>query len=297
MDASPSLGARILRAAPTRLVLYLLGVAAAGALVTLVLQPVRAHTHLPSSVRYAIFSALIVPATVAVYVALVRWLERRPVTELAGPGAARELGVGVLAGAGLFATTIGIIALLGGYTVTGTHPASVLLPSLVMAVQSGVTEEVVARGILFRVLEEWLGTWAALAISSALFGLGHIGNPHATVWSAVAIAVEAGTLLAAAYLVTRRLWLAIGLHAAWNFTQGGIFGVAVSGNETEGLLRGEMHGPAWVSGGEFGAEASVVATAVCGAAAVVLIMRVLRGGGRTEGGRVRGVMGPSWTRS
>ena len=93
----------------------------------------------------------------------------------------------------------------------------------------GFTEELLFRGILFRWIEEFGGSWAALAVTSALFGLAHIFNPGATWFSSFAIAVEAGVLLGGAYMLTRNLWLAMGLHAGWNFTQGEIFDVPVSG--------------------------------------------------------------------
>ena len=124
-------------------------------------------------------------------------------------------------------------------------------------------EEILLRGLIFRLLEKWLGSWAALTISALLFGLAHIANPNSSLFAAIAIALEAGILLAAVYMVTRRLWAVIGLHMAWNFTQGGIFGVAVSGNEIEGLLASVMDGPELLTGGAFGAEASIPAILIC----------------------------------
>jgi hypothetical protein len=64
------------------------------------------------------------------------------------------------------------------------------------------------------------------------------------VQGALSIIFESGVLLAAAFVVTRRLWFPIGMHFAWNFTQGGIFGVAVSGGAASGLFRGQLSGPA-----------------------------------------------------
>jgi uncharacterized protein len=104
-----------------------------------------------------------------------------------------------------------------------------------------------------------------------LFGLMHFPNPQATVLSSVAIALEAGVMLAAAYMVTRRVWLAIGIHVAWNFTQSGIFGVTTSGVDSTGYLEGHLHGPSLLSGGAFGPEASIVAVAVCLAAGLYLL--------------------------
>jgi hypothetical protein len=192
------------------------------------------------------------------YVGIVRVIERRPVTELAIKRAVPELSMGLLLGASLFVITIGILALLGNYRVTGTNPWISVLPALVAAISAGVIEELWFRGIVFRNLEEWLNTWWALAISALIFGIVHMANPGATLWAGLAVAIEAGILLAAAYIVTRRLWLGIGMHIAWNFVQGGIFGVAVSGTEYSGLLSGTLSGPALVSGGEFGVEASII---------------------------------------
>ena len=73
-------------------------------------------------------------------------------------------------------------------------------------------------------------------MTSVLFGLAHIMNPNATWFSSFAIAVEAGLLLGGAYMLTRSLWLPMGLHAAWNFTQGEIFDVPVSGIDEHGLV-------------------------------------------------------------
>jgi len=170
----------------------------------------------------------------------------------------------------LFTATIGLISLFGFYHVSGFNPWTVLLPALSLSIVSGVVEEVLVRGILFRIMEEALGTWLALAISALLFGWMHISNPNATLWSALAIAIEAGIMLAAAFIFTRRLWLAIGIHFAWNFVQGGIFGVAVSGNGVQGLLQSTLDGPPLLSGGAFGAEASIFAVIVCLAAGIYL---------------------------
>lgn len=197
------------------------------------------------------------------YYGFVRVIERRSVTELSLQHALVELFGGVLIGAVLFSVTIGILWLLGYYKVIGTNPWTVMYSWLVLAIISGVSEELLFRGILFRVMEESLGTWLSLAISALIFGLFHLANPNATLWGAVAIAIEAGIMLAAAFVYTRRLWLPIGIHFAWNFVQGSIFGVAVSGNEATGLLQSTLSGPPFLSGGDFGAEGSVFAVLVC----------------------------------
>jgi CAAX protease family protein len=208
---------------------------------------------------------------------LVRRIEKRSVAELAAAGAVRELALGLLIGAALFAAVLGALALLGVYHYTGTAPASVLIKPLVASVASGIFEELLFRGLLFRLIESAIGSWLALAVSAVIFGLLHLLNPHATLLAACALVLEAGVLLAATYLLTRRLWLPIGMHIAWNFTQGGIFGLVVSGSGTSiGLFNGVLSGPVWLSGGEFGAEASVVAVIICLGVAVGFLAIAVR---------------------
>jgi membrane protease YdiL (CAAX protease family) len=221
---------------------------------------------------------VVVSVAMLAYAGFVRWVERRPVTELGRDRAAREWAVGVALGFGAISLTVAVIAGFGGYRITGTNPASVLVPVLAMAIFSGVFEEIVIRGLVFRLLEEWLGSWTALALSALLFGLLHIMNPNATLLAAVAISIEAGILLAAVYMLTRRLWMAIGLHMAWNFTQGGVFGISVSGVEMKGLLFNTMQGPPLLTGGAFGAEASLPAILVCTSLGVWLLYRAHRKG-------------------
>ncbi|HJV63685.1 MAG TPA: CPBP family intramembrane glutamic endopeptidase [Albitalea sp.] len=208
------------------------------------------------------------------YRAFVRLVEgRRAVAELGAAGAWKEAGAGFVLGTLLFSATIGVLLLLDVFHVTGGAVGawSGLVVPLALSLTAGVLEELMFRGVVFRITEAWLGTWWALAISAVLFGLVHLVGPHATLLGAVSIIFEAGILLGAAFVLTRRLWLPIGIHVAWNFTQGGIFGVAVSGTPSNGLLRGTLAGPDWLSGGSFGAEASIVAVALCMALAMFLL--------------------------
>jgi membrane protease YdiL (CAAX protease family) len=190
---------------------------------------------------------------------------------LLGVGSVSEFGIGIVIGTALIATTVGILFTLGFYNVTDINDWSVAIPSLMSAVMAGIFEEILIRGIIFRITEESLGSWFALLITALLFGGLHLPNDNATLFSAAAIALEAGVLLAAAYMLTRRLWLAIGIHMAWNFTQGGVFGVATSGVHENGILQSTLTGPTLLSGGEFGAEGSIVAVVVCLTAGVAML--------------------------
>jgi uncharacterized protein len=238
----------------------------------------------------AVVLELIVCAVmILAYRAEVRWLESRPADELGAERSAPVVLAGLLLGAALFAGVYAVLwsARVVAYAGPGSAAGAVTMAAL--AAGAAVGEEIIFRGGVFRILEEWLGTTIALAASAALFGLLHLANPGATLFSALAIALEAGVLLAVAYVLTRRLWLSIGIHFGWNFTEGGIFGAAVSGGRhSAGLMNFRLSGPTLLTGGRFGPEASVVAIALCLAAAVVLgVLAVRRGGWRSYAAAAR----------
>jgi membrane protease YdiL (CAAX protease family) len=192
------------------------------------------------------------------YAWVVRKTERREPVEVARRTAAAALGRGVLIGLVMFVAVIANIYFLGGYEVRGWGSLTGAIAIFGFMAAAAVTEELMFRGVLFRIVEERLGTWISLGLSGVLFGLAHYFNPNATLWSSLAIAVEAGFMLAAVYAATRNLWVPIGVHFAWNFAQGGIFSTSVSGQDApKGLLDGVTSGPSIVSGGSFGPEASV----------------------------------------
>lgn len=201
-------------------------------------------------------------AAVIVYGWVVRRTEHRVPTEVARPGATAGTIRGVLIGVAMFAAVIVNIAFLGGYHVHGLGSVSGALALVGFMAAVAVTEELLFRGVLFRIVEERTGTWIALLLTGVVFGLAHLPNPDAGLWGATAIAIEAGFMLAACYVATRSLWLPIGLHFGWNFAAGGIFGTAVSGTgQPDGLLDATTSGPALLTGGAFGPEGSLYAVA------------------------------------
>lgn len=211
-----------------------------------------------------------------VYATFVRMIERRPAQELSLPGFGREILLGALLGATLYTATVLVLMLAGVYRISGLNPAVTMLPALAMSISAGVFEELFYRGVLFRNLEDLFGSWIALLISSLVFGLGHLMNPEGTLLGALAICLEAGVLLAAAFMVTRRLWICIGLHFAWNFTQSGIFSGVVSGAfDQPGLVQSTLEGSDWLTGGKFGLESSIVAVVICTLAGVLLLLSAI----------------------
>ncbi|MFY1621814.1 CPBP family intramembrane glutamic endopeptidase [Micromonospora sp. WMMD723] len=219
-------------------------------------------------------------ATLLAYRWVVRRTERREVTELARPGAGIRIVRGVVIGFVMFAAVVVTIALLGGYHVHGTGSVTGMVGLFGFMAAAAVTEELLFRGLLFRLVEERLGTWLSLLVTGVLFGLVHLANPDAGVWGATAVTIEAGFMLAACYAATRTLWVPIGLHFGWNFAAAGIFSVVVSGNgESQGLLDASTSGPTLLSGGDFGPEASLY-TVLAGLALTVVFLALAHRRGR-----------------
>jgi membrane protease YdiL (CAAX protease family) len=226
-------------------------------------------------------AVVVAPLAVVVYWGLItRFLEGRPFApEIAFDARMPRL---LLAGFALailvMLVAYGVIALLGGVTISAGDPwLTAIAASLGLAVIAGVVEELFLRGVLFRVTEQYVGTWLALVVSALFFGFLHLANPDASLWAAIAIALEAGVSLAAIYVLTRSLWAAIGMHIGWNLSES-LLGVPVSGTEPTGVIATKFDGSDWLTGGAFGMEASVVVVCLwLIVAAVLLVMARSRG--------------------
>lgn len=205
------------------------------------------------------------------YVRYVRKVEQREVSELGLPGAARELGMGLVVGALVFLATLGVAA-AGGYQSTGLGDPLVLLKAGAEMVFVALIEEILFRGIVLRISERSLGAWGALALSSVIFALAHVPNDSITLLG-VFNTLIAGVMFGAAYLATRRLWLTIGMHFAWNYISDGVMGLPTSGHPARGLLQGQLTGPEWLTGGAYGLEASAVTLVVLAVTSMLLLNR------------------------
>ena len=194
------------------------------------------------------------------YALFVRWFEKRWPTDLPLRRLVSHTLLGLLVGFVFMVMVVGSITATGcaaefwnGFSWREQYDAFALF--LMVA----VGEEVMSRGVIFRLIDERWGTWVALIVSSLFFGLGHISNDNSSWWASFAIAIEAGLLLGAAYKWSGNLWVPIGIHWAWNYTQGNIFGMAVSGNTMESnMLTTTVEGPDIITGGAFGPEASII---------------------------------------
>lgn len=240
---------------------------------------VRTLPAMPQNTKIPVQVTVNVGLLLVTYKVAIRHLGELPRDDLPLRGSLKNLALGFASGVALFGMVVGLAALVGVYRIVGCcEQGQIVRDVFETAILAGFAEELLFRGILFRWIEEFAGSWVALIVTAGLFGLVHIENPNATWFSSFAIAVEAGLLLGGAYMLTRSLWAPIGLHAAWNFTQGYIFDIPVSGVPENGLTQAKLSGPALLSGGQFGLEASVLALVVATAAGIWLVVLAVRRG-------------------
>ena len=203
-------------------------------------------------------------AVLILYWIAVQTAERRRVSELSLRQLLFELLAGGVVGAALIGSIIGLLWLFN-WVVIEPQPITRIALALRDSIRSGVLEEVLLRLVIFRLVWRALGIWPALASSAILFGMLHLANPDSSLFAAIALAAGEGIGIGL-YLITGRIWASIGMHAAWNFTQGWVFGAAVSG--TTDIAGGplSLHPATGVSdllsGGGFGPEASLAALVV-----------------------------------
>ncbi len=217
----------------------------------------------------------VVVATLAIvsYTYLFKIYEKREITEFSKKAILKNITTGIALGVVLQALTILVIYLKGGYSIISVNPVLFIIPPLAMAFSSAIVEEILLRGIVFRITEEKLGSYLALLLSAALFGAMHFANPNSSLIAAIGLAIQAGLLLGAAYIYSRNLWFPIALHFAWNFTQSAIFGANVSGNTiSRTLITSKIEGAVWFTGGQFGPEGSVQATLFCLIPTIILLV-------------------------
>lgn len=270
---SPSLVQRVLQFPLIRIVLAVLFL-----MVPFLALQAAARYALDAKLLLRMAQLLAVGVGIAAYGWYVAKIEKRVPTEVALSGALQQYGVGLVVGIGMVCVSLGAIAALGGLQSLGWHAQPTVALPLLMHMTVGLIEEMLLRVIIFRVLQDWLGSALALLVSALLFALAHLGNDH---MSALAFAdlVAAGVFFAALFMLTGRLWLCAAVHAGWNFAQDGVFSLAVSGQSVyQGLFTTQLHGPDWLTGGAFGIEGSAVDLVLTTVASAVLLAIALRQG-------------------
>ena len=231
-----------------------------------------ALTSLDKNYRNLLKGLFVSSSAIFTYIIFFKKYEKRAVIEFSAKGLASNLLIGSLIGFVLQSLTILVIYLNGSYTIVAQNPVSFILIPFAIMFTVAIIEEIVVRGIIFRIVEEKLGSYISLIISAVIFGVLHMANPHSTFLSALCI-TTAGFLFGVAFIYKRNLWFPIALHFAWNFTQSGIYGAITSGNEkTKSLFEAKIQGSEFITGGEFGPEGSIHATFICLIATIVLLV-------------------------
>ncbi len=213
------------------------------------------------SFQHPAWTVVFVAIVLGLYALFVRLLEKHWPTDLSLGKLLPHTLLGLLVGFVYMVLVVCTIIATGCADVTrngfsGEQQFSEIMMFLAVA----VGEEMICRGVIFRWIDERWNTGVALLVSALIFGFLHLPNDNATWWSSIAIAIEAGLLLGAAYKWSGTLWVPIGIHWAWNYTQGNIFGLAVSGTDAGStMLTTTVNGPDIITGGAFGPEASIVA--------------------------------------
>lgn len=199
----------------------------------------------------------------------VRFMNRKPLTAIGlsfHPGIFREFGLGLLLGF-LMIAGIYVVEYLSGFAGLAWRGLPlweclwVIVSGFVYFLLAGALEEIFFRGYLLQTLMQAITFFPAMAAMALLFAVAHTGNPGATVFGIINVALAA-VWLSFAYLKTRSLWLPIGLHISWNFSQTTLFGFSTSGVAFPNFKLNTVvqAGPEWVTGGAFGPEGGVLAT-------------------------------------
>lgn len=186
-------------------------------------------------------------------------LEKRKITELGKKGLGKDLLAGIFLSLGAISFVLLNLALFGYYKIESFQPQISLVPLFIMMISLVFVEELLFRGIIYRIIEDSLGTNLSLVISGLLFGLFHITNKSMTIQSFIAVVIG-GIMVGIMFTYTKRLWLPVFFHFGWNFTQV-LYGVTLSGTEeykTDAIFKSSLSGPDMLTGGEFGPENSVI---------------------------------------
>lgn len=175
----------------------------------------------------------------------------------------REFGAGIVLGLGFMSMIAGILAAAGAVTlrINPSWSASGLLWSLMMFIWVGFSEEMFFRGYIMKTMEALKYRLPfAYILSAILFALIHLGNNDISALAVFNLFLT-GLLFSYMFAITGNLWMPIGYHFAWNYAQGSLYGLAVSGNDVKGVFEASFQTHVgWLTGGDFGPEAGLLDT-------------------------------------
>jgi uncharacterized protein len=201
-----------------------------------------------------------------------KYVEKRDALEVSFKVCFSQIGIGFLISFIIVVSVVLVLVLSGCYSILGfTYNIRLVLDLFVKFFMGALVEEIVFRLILFKLTEELLGTWIALIIQGLLFAIVHAWNDNATLFTTSSMVIVGGLVYGGGYILTRSLWLPLGLHWGWNFFQTGMFGMRNSGMTFRGLVFPYIDGPEWLTGGVWGIEASYITILLCFIVGVVLV--------------------------
>lgn len=217
-------------------------------------------TSIDKNLRNLIRGIIASSVVILAYIYFYRKYEKRKISVFSSKGFLKNTILGALIGSTLQALTILVIYLWGDFKIISINPFSSIITPFAVAFSVAIFEETLLRGIIFRIVEENLGSYISLAISAIIFGAAHSLNPDSSVISTLCIGIV-GFSFGASYIYSRSLWLPIAIHFSWNFVQSGILGAITSGNEqTSSLFSTKISGAELITGGAFGPEGTIQAT-------------------------------------
>lgn len=251
-----------------RLLLFMIAVPVTMRLLTLIIVPIFGSLYDINAVKWFSRGILVVIGTILLVFVFRKFIDKKSFVSL-GHRFNKTATWDMLAGFFLSGVMVGIfflILLCSGildvkeinWHSTELLPfVEILLLFLGVGVATGYSEELGFRGYILQNLVEGIGLKWAVIVSCILYGVMHMLNPNSTILSGLLIAVF-GFLRIYGWLRTGQLWLSIGMHAGWNFFQGPIFGFSISGLKSNHLVKHTLNGPEWLTGGDFGPEASII---------------------------------------
>jgi membrane protease YdiL (CAAX protease family) len=184
-------------------------------------------------------------------------VEKRKALEMSKDNAFLEWLIGFLISFVLVGSMVLVMSISGFYKIESTNGMLLLIKNFAFFGLGAFTQTLLFRLIIFKNIEEFLGTWIAVIISAAFFGFAHIINENATFITSLSLMISE-IMLVGSFILTRRVWLVWGIHMGWNFLQAGVFGMPNSGITFNGYIKPLINGPTWLTGGAFGIEASVI---------------------------------------
>lgn len=232
------------------------------------LFPGSGGESLTSPINIVFMIGLAFSILIASYITL-RWIDKRPY-ELLGLNFSLygiyEFLIGCATGFSNLIVIVLFLTLLGYLEITWAGINSLVMQTIfiyaLVFAGGAAIEELINRGYIFQVLYEGTRMWIAVFTTSIIFSIVHMFNQHWSMAGALFLFIH-GLLYAVVYLKTRSLWTSIGVHWSWNFIQGPILGIPVSGSAiTKSLFNAQTHGMDIFSGGQFGVEGSIFSSLI-----------------------------------